>query len=133
MVDDLVTRFFKHILDSIPIRLFLLLAFCPVSSSYHSVLSLFWRGNFFFIHFLFLEEGILLFFYSPFVCVQGVFSLFFLSERTCDAYMYNNIGEVLLFDCKTFLFAATQSKERQEHFFPSCYFACCGKRTVFPQ
>lgn len=63
-----------------------------------------WRGNspFFVIHL--------------FVCKE-FFSLFFYRERTCDAYMYNNIGEVLLYDCKTFLFAATQWKERQEHFF----------------
>lgn len=117
MVDDLVTRFFKHILDSIPIRFF----FCFLPSvlfRHHTILfSLcFGEGTFSLSIFYFLKREFS-FFCSPFVCMQGVFSLFFYRERTCDAYMYNNIGEVLLYDCKTFLFAATQSKERQEHFF----------------
>lgn len=57
---------------------FLLLAFCPVSSSYHSVLSLLWRGNFFFIHFLFLEEGILLFLFSICLYARSFFLSFFI-------------------------------------------------------
>lgn len=71
---------------------FLLLAFCPVSSSYHSVLSLLWRGNFFFIHFLFLEEGILLFFVLHLFVCKEVFSLFFYRERTCDACICTTIS-----------------------------------------
>lgn len=93
----------------------------------------FGEGTFSLFIFFFLKREFS-FFCSPFVCMQGGFFTLFLSwENVWCVYMYNNIGEVLLYDCKTFLFAATQSKERQEHFFPSSYFACCGKRNFFPQ
>lgn len=64
---------------------FLLLAFCPVSSSYHSVLSLLWRGNFFFIHFFISWRGNSPFFVLHLFVCKEVFSLFFYRERTCDA------------------------------------------------